>query len=100
MNLATMFVQSNDLFIAPVAAGIPMFNDDGTPRSGDVTAEILFWDAGTEVNQEPGLGADQAPRQAGPNTGEVENGTVRLLNDGDFPLPTLDSVVRITITPR
>jgi len=100
MNLATMFVQSNDLFIAPPAGGIPMFNDDGTPRSGDITSEVLFWDAGTEVNQEPGLGPDQAPRQDNPNTGETENGVVRLLNDSDFPLPPLTSQVRITITPR
>ena len=98
LNFATMFVQSNDLFIAPVDEGIPLFNELGGPRSGDITSEVIFWDAGTEVNQEPGLGADQAPRQAGPNTGADEDGVVRVLNDDDFPLPPLESTVTITLT--
>ena len=40
--------------------------------SGDITSKVMLWDAGTEVNQKPGEGADQAPRQAGPNTGTME----------------------------
>lgn len=99
LNFATMFVQSNDLFIAPQPTGIPLFNSNGTPRSEDITSEVVFWDAGTEVNEEPGIGPNQAPRQAGPNTGAEENGVVRLLNDGDFPLPPLASTVTITLTP-
>ncbi len=98
-NFATMFVQSNDLFISPVAVGIPLFNEDGTPRSGDITSEVVLWDAGTEANQEPGLGADQAPRQAGPNIGAIEDGVVRLLDESDFPLPPLETMVTITLTP-
>ncbi len=99
LNFATMFVQSNDLFIAPVAEGLPLFDESGLPRSGDITSEVLLWDAGTEVNEEPGLGMNQAPRQSGPNVGEVENGVVRLLNENDFPLPPLENTVVITLTP-
>ena len=64
-----MFVQSNDWFFAPdPALGIALYDDEGAPISGDVTDQILVWDSGTEVDQEPGTGADQAPRQAGPDT--------------------------------
>lgn len=99
LSLATMFVQSNDLFVAPRASGIALFDENGAPRSGDITSENPLWDAGTEVNQEPGVGVDQAPRQAGANTGAEENGVVRLLNESDFPLPPLSDTVQITLTP-
>lgn len=99
LNFATMFVQSNDLFLAPAQEGLDLFDESGLPRSGDITSEVLVWDAGTEVNQEPGLSIDQAPRQSGPNVGEVENGVVRLTNENDFPLPPVSSMVTITLTP-
>ena len=99
MSLATMFVQSNDLFVAPSPQGVPLYDASGNPRSGDITSEVVLWDAGTEVNEEPGLGPNQAPRQAGPNTGADENGVVRTLDATDFPLPPLANVMSITITP-
>ena len=69
LSFATMFVQSNDLFFAPGAMGIALF-EDGSPIKGDITDQVMLWDAGTEVNQEPGTGADQPMNQSGPNTGE------------------------------
>jgi hypothetical protein len=51
LSLATMFVQSNDLFYGPTGTGIALFNAAGSPVSGDVTDQIELWDAGTEVNQ-------------------------------------------------
>ena len=77
LSFSTMFGQSNDLFYSPGFVGIPLFKRGGRPVDGDVTRYVYLWDAGTEVNQEPGLGADQAPRQAGPNTGESEHKRVR-----------------------
>lgn len=100
LSFATMFVQSNDLFVAPDGAGIALFNA-GTPISGDVTAMIELWDAGTEVNEEPGVGANQAPRQSGPNTGADENGVVQLVSavgDG-FNYPPVADIIQVTITP-
>ena len=73
LSFATMYVQSNDLFLAPDETGIELFTD-GLPISGDITAQIGLWDAGTEVNEEPGVGENQAPRQAGANTGADEGG--------------------------
>ena len=96
LSFATMFVQSNDLFYAPDGAGIALFNSDGTPMSGDVTALVMLWDAGTEVNQEPGVGPDQAPRQAGPNTGPAEGGAVQIVSD-EFSYPDTSATIRVTI---
>jgi hypothetical protein len=97
LSLATMFVQSNDLFYAPNGAGIVLFNANGTPISGDVTSQIGLWDAGTEVNQEPGFGADQAPRQAGANLGATENGVVQPVADG-LTYPAVNDTIRVIIT--
>jgi len=96
MSFATMLVQSNDLFLAPDDMGLALF--DGSPLSGDITSQFMIWDAGTEVNEIPGIGLNQAPRQSGVNTGDNEMGTVQLVDDG-FSYPTVDEIVRITITP-
>ena len=99
LSFATMYVQSNDLFLSPSDTGIALFADDGLPISGDITAQIGLWDAGTEVNEEPGVGANQAPRQAGANTGADEGGVVRLVDDG-FTYPAVTDIVRVTVTSR
>jgi hypothetical protein len=98
LSLATMFVQSNDLFYAPDEEGIALFDMSGSPVSGDVTSQLMLWDAGTEVNEEPGIGLAQAPRQSGPDSGADESGTVRLVNDG-YTYPSVSNVIRVIITP-
>lgn len=96
LTIAFMFGQSNDLFYAPTGEGIELFDADGTPRLGEVTATLVLWDAGTEVNQEPGLGPDQAPRQAAPNTGAAEHGAVGRVRDR-YTYPAVGQVVRVTV---
>ncbi|MCI0433706.1 MAG: spondin domain-containing protein [Gemmatimonadetes bacterium] len=98
LTLAFMFGQSNDLFYSTDVDGLALFDKDGKPLSGDFTSKLTLWDAGTESNQEPGLGADQAPRQKADNTGQAENGVVRVAA-GAYPLPKTTEVVRVTITP-
>ena len=100
LTITTMFGQSNDLFYAPKDAGIALF-DQGKPVSGDLTSQLYLWDAGTEVNQEPGFGSSQAPRQSAPNTGAPEKKPVRLVADvkDGFTYPTVAQVIRVTITP-
>ena len=46
-------------------------------------------------------GANQAPRQSAPNTGEGENGVVQLVSDLDDGLvyPEVTDLVRVIITP-
>lgn len=102
VSLATMFVQSNDLFYAPEGTGIALFDEAGLPVDGDVTGAVFLWDAGTEVNEEPGLGANQAPRQSGPDTGDDEASSVVLIADGamgpaGFTYPNVADVIRVTI---
>ena len=101
LTFATMFGQSNDLFLAPDDRGILLFDSKGDVMSGDITSLIYLWDAGTEVNQEPGLGPDQAPRQKAPNTGAAERKPVRLVKDvkDRFTYPKVSEILRVTVTP-
>ena len=77
-----------------------MFSPDGTVWLGerDVTNEFRFWDAGTEVNEAPGIGPNQAPRQAGPDTGAAE-GVVHLLSNTTRGLPLANGVAEVSVTP-
>jgi len=100
LSFATMFVQSNDLFYAPTATGIALYDANGNPLTGNVTSQINLWDGGTEVNEEPGVGLNQAPRQSAANTGTAESGTVENItnvSDG-FTYPTDESVIEVTLT--
>jgi hypothetical protein len=97
LTLTTMMGQSNDWFYGPDESGIALFND-GKPISGDISSQMILWDAGTEVNQEPGIGPDQGPRQKAPNTGKAENGVVRKIDDGKA-YSKASSVMRIIIKP-
>lgn len=96
-TFSSMFGQSNDLFYSTGPVGVPMFRG-WRPMSGDVTHYFRLWDAGTEVNQEPGLGPDQAPRQAAPNTGESEHKRILPVHD-QYTYPRTNEVIRVTITP-
>lgn len=59
-SFATMFIPSNDLFYATAPEGIPLFDANGSPIQGVQLVEL--YDAGSEEDQEPGTGLDQAPR--------------------------------------
>ena len=96
LNFATMFIQSNDLFYAASNSGVLLF-ENGNPISGDITDMVLLWDAGTEENEEPGIGGYQAPRQPGANMGPADSDqTVRIVNDG-YSYPITDQLIRVTI---
>jgi len=92
LSFASMLGKSNDLFFAPYDTGIRLFYGR-TPISGDVTDQIMLWDAGTEVNEYPGAGMNQGP---GEGTDESEN--VMLVNDG-FMWPEASQVIKVTIQP-
>lgn len=83
LSLITMFGQSNDWFYAADPDGIKLF-ENGKPVSGDVTSKFFLWDAGTEKDEEPGIGPNQAPRQKAPNSGEAENGKVHKVKDAKY----------------
>lgn len=98
-QFATMFAQSNDLFFAPEMNGISLYDMSGNPLTGDVTSQVFLWDAGTEVNEEPGVGPNQAPRQSAANTGTDEGGVVTKItevNDG-FTYPDVSELIEVTV---
>jgi hypothetical protein len=98
LTIAMMFGQSNDFFYAPKEAGIALYNGK-KPISKDVTSQVELWDAGTEVNQEPGAGPDQAPRQKAPNTGAADpDNKVRIASDTFKNLPKTSKVLKVMVT--
>lgn len=107
VSFAAMLSESNDWFFAPDPAGIPLYIN-GVPSSGDVTSYVRLWDAGTEADQEPGVGdatgVNQTTRDAGtpdadrrvrlvPDTMTLSSGTM-------FARPAVDSMIRVTLTPN
>jgi hypothetical protein len=98
LSFATMFVQSNDKFYAPADGSAALFDAAGKPVSGDLTSLIQLYDAGTETDELPGAGPNQAPRQKSMNQGSDEAGNVRPADDG-FTYPAVNSVIKLTITP-
>lgn len=97
--MTQMFGQSNDWFYAPSQNGIALFDTKGKPVGGDITNQLYLWDAGTEKDEEIGIGPNQGPRQKGPNTGEAENGVVHRVKDIRF-VGRNTEYFRVTITPE
>ena len=96
LSLSTMFVKSNDLFLGFSDTGLALYDANGNATTGDVTSQLMLWDAGTEVNEEPGVGANQPMNQSGPNTGDMENGVIHLVNDG-FTYPSTETIINISL---
>lgn len=95
LSFATMLVESNDVFLAPDGAGIPLFDEEGRPLPArDVTSLVRVWNAGTEIDQAPGLGPMQGHRQNAPGTGPAES-SLRPFADGTRTLPLARDLVRV-----
>jgi len=102
LSMAMMLAQSNDGLIATGADGIELFDAAARAISGDMTSQLSLWDAGTEVNEDPGLGRNQGMRQSAPHAGDPERQPVRPMRESEFGelWPATDRIVRVTITPR
>lgn len=100
LSMVTMFVPSNDLFYAlGGATGIPL-TTDGEPMQGDVTEYVDLWDAGTEINEEPGVGENQVQRQRAAGVGLVERGTVAPIEEiNGYDYPATSDVLRVLVQP-
>ncbi len=98
LSFATMFVQSNDKFYGPADGSIALFDATAKPVSGNLTSLVRLYDAGTEKDELPGAGPNQAPRQKAMNQGRDEGGSVGPANDG-FTYPAASAVIKLTITP-
>ncbi len=93
-----MFGQSNDWFYAPKRQGIDLFTN-GKPLSGDITSHFMLYDAGTEKDEEPGVGPNQGARQKDINAGEPENGKVHAAKSSTF-FTRNGELFKVTITPQ
>ena len=97
LSLALMFGQSNDWFYAPKRQGLDLFTN-GKPLSGDITNELMLFDAGTEVDEEPGVGLNQGPRQKNLDDGTPEHGKVHAAKTSTF-FTRNGELFKVTITP-
>ncbi len=97
LSMTMMNGQSNDEFYAPDENGIALFDAKGMPLSGDITSKFILWDAGTEVNEELGIGPNQGPRQKGMNTGPDERGVVTRAKNEAIYMKN-GELFRVTIT--
>jgi len=105
ISFASMLGESNDWFFAPGPAGIALHDAAGMPVTGDVTAQVALWNAGTEADQEPAVGPDTGPRQMAPEQGEPDGDpTVRaigasvMLADGSqFMVPAIAAMLKATL---
>ncbi|MEP7343451.1 MAG: spondin domain-containing protein [Acidobacteriota bacterium] len=98
LSLLTMFAQSNDWFYGPKRQGIDLFTN-AKPLNGDITNEFMLFDAGTEKDEEPGVGPNQGARQKDINAGEPENGKVHAAKDSSF-FTRNGELFKITITSQ
>lgn len=102
LTFATSLIESNDWFFAPDPAGIPLYVN-GQPIAGDITSSVRLWDAGTEENQELGVGDATCANQPSRDYGAPDpDSRVRLVTEtsvGGSPVPAISSMIRVTIAP-
>lgn len=96
LSFASMLTESNDLFFSPGAGGIKLFDDQDRPLPvQDISSSIELWDLGTEANESPGSGRNQAPRQNNIGDGNPE-GVVHLFNYSTRSLPLAMDILEIS----
>jgi len=98
-GLAAMFAHSNDIMIALPPEGIALDSELGATT--DVTAELAYWDVGTEQNEEPAVGPNQPGKQSEAGAGDEENGTITKLDENEdaagFAYPAIVDFARLTL---
>jgi hypothetical protein len=101
LSFASMLAATNDVFFAPKATGIPLFDAGGLAVTGDVSDQVSLWDTGTEANEEPAIGPNTVTNQLAPNTGTDGEGKVQLLSavtSDTYAYPTSQSVLKVTLS--
>ena len=105
LDLALMFIPSNDWFFSFVdeenSNSYDLF-ENGVPVEGVVdTTAFAIWDAGTELDEEPGAGPNQVQRQDGPNVGPDDTNTaVDTLETRGQTVSLNGEVLQITVTAQ
>lgn len=104
LQIETMFVQSNDFFYAFGDEGLSLFQNS-KPVSGDVTSELVLYDAGTEGDTPPGTGEFQKPVQEPRATNFGPDDSVKdilpaMEKHPDFNIPPASEVIKVTVSPQ
>jgi hypothetical protein len=99
LYFVSMFGQSNDWFYG-TANGIALFDAGGKPVSGDVTSSVKLYDAGTEIDEELGIGPSQGPRQPHPRYGADDKNPMVRLATTDPRFIDVAKVMRVTVSPQ
>jgi len=107
VTFATMYGWSNDLFFAPDNPGIKLYNNDGSPVTGDVSSQIKLWDNGTRINQPPGMNvshpgtAEASPKNISEVRGMDAQGNIyRIASDLVKTTLAYDGNSKFTLTIR
>lgn len=97
LSFASMVVETNDVFVGLEKNHVDLFDGRNEPLSGPLV--MALFDAGTEVNQVPGSGGAQAPRQSAPNTGAEESHPVALLSERQdgFDYPAAAQLLQVSL---
>ncbi|MBC5993167.1 spondin domain-containing protein [Pontibacter cellulosilyticus] len=102
LQIITMFMQSNDWFYAFRRNGLDLF--DGLEAiDGDVTSELVLYDAGTEDDTAPGTGPDQKLAQDPSVTNQGPRDPLNQIHPAvgshpEYTIPETASVIKVTIT--
>jgi hypothetical protein len=99
LYFATMFGQSNDWFYG-TPSGIALFDASGKPFGGNVTSNVQLYDAGTEADQELGIGSTQGPRQPHPRYGPDDPNPLVRIAATDPRFVDVSKVMLVTVTPQ
>ena len=103
LSFASMLAATNDVFLGPKDVGIPLFDSNGVALTGDISDQVYLWDAGTEGNEEPGIGPNTVTNQLAANTGTPGEGKVQLLSavtTDTYDYPSAQSVLKVTISTK
>jgi hypothetical protein len=84
------YLAANDKFVAARQMGIPLFDEQGEPLTGDLGWALGLFDAGTEVDEPPGLGPNQFERQSqldggGPDENQIIREVHGEWNGSEYP---------------
>jgi hypothetical protein len=98
LSFASMFGASNDWIVATPDSGLALFDADGRALAGDFTGDLHFYDVGTEIDEEPAVGAHTGPNQAMADDGALDpNAQVRELSPTVYAFPVAAHLA-LTIT--
>ena len=102
LQIMTMFGQSNDWFYAFDNGGLDLYDGAEDPATGDVTSELELYDAGTELDEMPGLGVTQKPdHPATIDVGVIDPVDlikVATSRHTSFVIPSTSSIIKVTIS--